>query len=173
MATLLSWLSWLWRCSLPNWNLPEMSGQSNMLRFEATVFIDIYIYSNLICSILPHLLDLDPQKYPSSCWVSDSFVLAKTSSIIGLPCYNGDIAVIGGPRQTQSNCRADSRFAPNQWETSLQGNVVSHWLGASLESALQLLLWATVEFIQAYYTLHLFSAAMNIHVRELSHHHLR
>ena len=32
--------------------------------------------------------------------------------------------------------RADSRFAPSQWETSLQSNAVSHWLGANLESAL-------------------------------------
>ena len=30
---------------------------------------------------------------------------------------------------------ADSRFAPSQWETSLQSNAVSHWLGANLESA--------------------------------------
>ena len=28
--------------------------------------------------------------------------------------------------------RADSRFAPSQWETSLQSNTVSHWLGANL-----------------------------------------
>ena len=33
-------------------------------------------------------------------------------------------------------CRADSRFAPSQWETALLCNDVSHWLGASLESAL-------------------------------------
>ena len=33
--------------------------------------------------------------------------------------------------------KADSRLAPSQWETSLQSNVVSHWLGANLESALQ------------------------------------
>ena len=32
--------------------------------------------------------------------------------------------------------RVDSRFAPSQWETSLQSNVVSHWLGTNLESAL-------------------------------------
>ena len=32
--------------------------------------------------------------------------------------------------------RADSRFAPSQWETALHCNDVSHWLGASLESAL-------------------------------------
>ena len=27
-------------------------------------------------------------------------------------------------------------FAPRQWETSLQSNAVSHWLGTNLESAL-------------------------------------
>ena len=33
---------------------------------------------------------------------------------------------------------ADSRYAPSQWETALLCNDVSHWLGASLESALLL-----------------------------------
>ena len=32
--------------------------------------------------------------------------------------------------------RAESRFAPSQWETVLLCNNVSHWVGASLESAL-------------------------------------
>ena len=31
--------------------------------------------------------------------------------------------------------RADSRFAPSQWETSLQSNAPSHWLDVNLESA--------------------------------------
>ena len=35
--------------------------------------------------------------------------------------------------------RVDSRFAPSQWETSLQSNAVSHWLGANLDSALMAL----------------------------------
>ena len=43
-------------------------------------------------------------------------------------------------------CRADSRFAPSQWETSwqsqwetpLQSNSVYHWLGTNLESALHM-----------------------------------
>ena len=35
--------------------------------------------------------------------------------------------------------RADSRFAPSQWEVALQSNDVSHWLGASLESALNVM----------------------------------
>ena len=34
-----------------------------------------------------------------------------------------------------ASCRVDSRIAPSQWETSLQSNAVSHWLGANLESA--------------------------------------
>ena len=33
---------------------------------------------------------------------------------------------------------ADSRLAPSQWETSLQCNAMSHWLGANLESAVLL-----------------------------------
>ena len=36
-----------------------------------------------------------------------------------------------------SSIRADSRLASSQWETSLQCNPVSDWLGANLESALQ------------------------------------
>ena len=38
---------------------------------------------------------------------------------------------------TRSRYRADSRLAPSQWETLLQSNAVSHWLGATLESALR------------------------------------
>ena len=33
--------------------------------------------------------------------------------------------------------RADSRLVPSQWETSLQSNAVSHWLGTNLESTLK------------------------------------
>ena len=33
---------------------------------------------------------------------------------------------------------ADSRLVPSQWETSLQSNAVSHWLGANLELALDI-----------------------------------
>ena len=36
----------------------------------------------------------------------------------------------------QAIYRIDSRFAPSQWETVLQSNTVSHWLGANLDSAL-------------------------------------
>ena len=36
--------------------------------------------------------------------------------------------------------RADSMFAPSQWETALLCNDVSHWLGANIESALPYIL---------------------------------
>ena len=36
---------------------------------------------------------------------------------------------------------ADSRFVPGQWETALLCNDASHWLGASLESALIMTSW--------------------------------
>ena len=32
--------------------------------------------------------------------------------------------------------RADSRLAASQWETSLQSNTISHWLGGNLELTL-------------------------------------
>ena len=35
-----------------------------------------------------------------------------------------------------NNSRADSRFAPSQWETVLLCNGLSHWLGAVLASAM-------------------------------------
>ena len=50
-----------------------------------------------------------------------------------------NLGVLIGTRGASENmnCRADSRFAPSQWETSLLCNDVSHWLGASLESVLK------------------------------------
>ena len=39
--------------------------------------------------------------------------------------------------------RADSRLVPSQWETLLQSYAVSHWLGANLESALELHLFSS------------------------------
>ena len=43
---------------------------------------------------------------------------------------------VGQMRPFGYNNRADSWLVPSQWETSLQSNAVSHWLGANLESAL-------------------------------------
>ena len=42
--------------------------------------------------------------------------------------------------------RADSRFAHSQWETALLCNDVSHWLGASLESALYIICYLCMPY---------------------------
>ena len=39
------------------------------------------------------------------------------------------------PWRLPTRYRADSRFAPSQWETSLQSNAISHWLDTNLGSA--------------------------------------
>ena len=49
-------------------------------------------------------------------------------------CFFAPLA--GSLHPYHSSHRADSRLAPSQWETPLQSNGVSHWLGANLESAL-------------------------------------
>ena len=46
-----------------------------------------------------------------------------------------------GSHFLQASTVADSRLVPSQWETSLQSNAVSHWLGANLESALHTILF--------------------------------
>ena len=50
-----------------------------------------------------------------------------------VPCH---IRCIATYHNQDCVIRADSRFAPSQWTTALLCNDISHWLGASLESAL-------------------------------------
>ena len=50
--------------------------------------------------------------------------------------HHGNIGLMMFPFPFLIWIRADSRLAPNQWETSLLSNDVSHWLGANLESAI-------------------------------------
>ena len=56
-------------------------------------------------------------------------IVWKMAAILFRPqcvnCFPGDYMI---------QYRTDSRFAPSQWETSLQSNAVSHWMGANLES---------------------------------------
>ena len=57
-----------------------------------------------------------------------------------IACFFASILIQSSAIIPRSNitlyCRADSRFALIQWEMALLCNDVSHWLGASLESAL-------------------------------------
>ena len=77
-------------------------------------------------------------------------------------------------------CRADSRFAPCQWETALLCNDVSHWLGTSLESALNMWMvlviigfrWTNVDMSirswpKEYVTVHFYDSALDIELGPL------
>ena len=55
------------------------------------------------------------------------YVYVHTGSLTWAPCTISS--------NMPCNIGVDSRLAPSQWETSLQSNAVSHWLGANLESA--------------------------------------
>ena len=70
------------------------------------------------CNIKVH----QPELSIFLCWCSPNLVWSPAVSEVEL----------------RSNLRADSRFAPSQWEMALICNDISHWLGASLESALKL-----------------------------------
>ena len=66
----------------------------------------------------------------------DSFVISWTS-----PCDFTCYVIF------PHGCRADTRFTPSQWEMSLQGNTVSHWLGANLRSALGCKLFKAYRYV--------------------------
>ena len=71
-------------------------------------------------------------------WPVDSPQEGSNVEIIP-PSWHHYVKVSGllvGSLELAISYRAHSRLAPSQWETSLQSNAVSHWLGANLESAL-------------------------------------
>ena len=74
-----------------------------------------------------YMISADDHQY-MSVWRKWSFFLQKPYI-----CYHWDTHT---SRPTNPKFRADSRLALSQWETSLQSNAVSHWLGPSLESTL-------------------------------------
>ena len=55
-------------------------------------------------------------------------------------CWPKSLSPYGAikPQWVNKISRANSRFAPCQWETALLCNDVSHWLGANLESPLNI-----------------------------------
>ena len=85
-------------------------------------------------SAQPQLVPHPPPQTPTS--VSSRQSVAATSMVSTANAqpmfYQGRCHVL------EIVCRADSRFASSQWETALHCNDASHWLGASVESALVL-----------------------------------
>ena len=76
---------------------------------------------------LPVPLQTGPQLSPSLQWTTYSGCLS-----IYRCAMNRYLPI----RSRLSKCRADSRLVPSQWETSLQSNAVSCWLGTNLEPGL-------------------------------------
>ena len=67
-------------------------------------------------------------------WGSD-----KMATILQTTFLNSMFSMSKGFNYLHCFIRPDSRFVPNQWETALLCNNVSHWMGANLESALFML----------------------------------
>ena len=137
-----------------NWTfLPyECHGLSNQQQFNC-LFNSLFRPSNKIKKLQSYIL-LD------FFWVGNSLILQKKNTShesshnkhsVGLYLnFVYDILIflmtlfiafaLTGGSQSDGNgygvFRADSRFAPSQWETPLLCNGVSHWLGPNLESAL-------------------------------------
>ena len=66
--------------------------------------------------------------------ISSGFVIPCN---VGIYMYAGQFVWHHVTQQCNAGTnRADSRFAPSQWETVLLSNDVSHWLGANIDSAL-------------------------------------
>ena len=69
------------------------------------------------------------------CWARANYDITTYHDItrVSRPCRSH---LFDRPIGYISTYRADSRFAPSQWEMALLCNDISHWLGANLESAL-------------------------------------
>ena len=101
-------------------------------------------YTCIICCLLQQINECLRKHIPLTetnmyNYYEHQVVIIQTGLILGLcPAderrrYKVTPSLIGGRKP---RIRADSRLVPSQWETSLQSNAVSHWLGANLESAL-------------------------------------
>ena len=72
-----------------------------------------------------------------NCWYCFTRIWGKSSAVwrltpLGSGCWRGNWEH-WFTRANRTFSRADSRFAPSQWETAFLFNDVSHWLGANLE----------------------------------------
>ena len=90
----------------------------------------LIIYGGIVAFTLCRLQDISHQMY----WKITHLKLHPHLFGINVKNNVGDETIFYYTIMVMSS--ADSRRAPGQWETSLQSNAVSHWLGANLESAL-------------------------------------
>ena len=107
---------------------PNLNGRS--LGVDKSLHLTLYLrYANLsMLSLKPfHVNKRGPGGHCCGCYLGTLSLFSTTAN---------RLAVTQTTYHYMGIFRADSRLAPSQWETSLQSNAVSHWLGANLESAL-------------------------------------
>ena len=106
--------------------------------------INVGTRSTVVClltfELYPHLC---PKcRYNSSVQNADRLFVHPLLQIYTYMCIEIHMYYFGIKLQycnyTYCRIRAGSRLCAGQWETSLQSNAVSHWLGANLESALSI-----------------------------------
>ena len=68
-------------------------------------------------------------------YAKSKILVIKCTVLVKTVIHNAYVSPLG---TAYISIRAAYRFAPSQWETSLQSNAVSHWLGVNLESALSI-----------------------------------
>ena len=115
---------------------------------NSNISIQRYAFENVVCKMAAILFRPQHVKPPIYLYFSYFFSSCNIVSISFIPfikflCVDrgGDSYQLSLHRENYlyirvGSSRVDSRLAPSQWETSLQSNTVSHWLGTNLESAL-------------------------------------
>ena len=71
-------------------------------------------------------------------------------------------------KHSEQNTRADSRLAPSQWATALLCNDVSHWLGASLGSTLNTIIW--LEQAEPWWRASIWRSHRKVVIKQCSYH---
>ena len=80
--------------------------------------------------------------WESLCWQNDIFIFKRPPNVYTIQWKLNWSSISISNREIQLcyrsyiHTRVDSRLAPSQWETLLQSNGISLWLGTNLESAL-------------------------------------
>ena len=96
------------------------------------IFLKVIFWMSLCCQEVLYLED------DSSLW-TDSWESWTSGAYSNLEGYGWNWPVLNlkmAQNDTKHMHRTDSRFNPSQWEMALFCNDITHWLGASLESAL-------------------------------------
>ena len=107
-----------WRHQVITWTNVDLSSIGCYGPFLVKLFLDEYHNGTQLRTIWQETLKTSIQKGDLENYTLKNFFHTSQG-----PMSSG---------RHYSNDRAYSRFAPSQWEMSLQSNAVSHWLGANL-----------------------------------------